>query len=172
MIRVAQSGKSAQSVVLHTELALAAGVAMLGGFLLLGVSRIRFGAGYDRIGPRFFPYAIAAGLILLGGWLAVGAFRKKKVPQPSGATAETHPPLQWAPIGYIGLALILNLVLLERAGFVIASAVQFWLAARAFHSRRPIRDAIIALALSTVVYVAFSQFLGLSLPAGPLESLF
>ena len=156
----------------RAELVLAASVAALGGFLLLGVSTIRFGAGYDRIGPRFFPYAVAAGLILLSGWLAVGAFGdRQRERQPPGTAG--HPPLStWAPIGYLGLALILNLALLERAGFIFASSVQFWLAARAFHSRRPVRDVVVATALSTVVYVAFSRFLGLSLPAGLLESLF
>jgi putative tricarboxylic transport membrane protein len=158
--------------VLRSELALATGVAALGAFLLVGIPAIRFGAGYDRIGPRFFPYAVAAGLIFLGAWLAVGALRARaREPQFGGATA-LQPPLNWAPIGYLGLALILNLALLERAGFVIASSIQFWLAARAFHSRRPVRDAVIAVLLSVVVYIAFSQFLGLTLPAGPLESLF
>jgi len=47
------------------ELVLALAIVALGVFLLIGVSKIRLGAGYDRIGPRFFPYAVAAGLLLL-----------------------------------------------------------------------------------------------------------
>jgi len=65
--------------------------------------------------------------------------------------------------------LLLNLALLERAGFVIASSVQFWLAARAFHSNRPARDAVVGVLLSAIVYFAFSRLLGLTLPAGILE---
>ena len=50
-------------------------------------------------------------------------------------------------------------------------ALQFWLVARAFRSRRPGRDFLIAVALSLIVYLAFSRGLGLPLPAGILEGL-
>jgi putative tricarboxylic transport membrane protein len=152
--------------VVRAELALAAAVSALGVFLLLGVSKIRFGAGYDRIGPRFFPYAVAAGLIFLGCWLAVGAIAGGR------EKGSEQQPLHWAPLAYLTLGLILNLALLDRAGFIVASTVQFWLAAHAFHSRRPLRDAVVAVVVSVIVYVAFSEFLGLTLPAGPLESFF
>jgi len=153
------------------ELILAAAVVALGVFLLLGVTRIGFGAGYDRIGPRFFPYAVAAGLIVLGGWLAVGAWLAAGRPKNLSDGSAPVAALNWVSLGYLCLALLLNLALLERAGFVVACSAQFWLVARAFHSQRPLRDAIVAVLLSTAVYFAFSQLLGLSLPAGILESL-
>lgn len=143
---------------------------MLGVFLLLGIAAIRFGAGYDRIGPRFFPSVVGIGLVLLGALLAWEAFRAhsriKEVPQ------EVSAPLNRRALGYLGAALLLNLALLERAGFVIACSSQFWLAARAFHSARPVRDAVVAVLLSVIVYLAFSQLLGLDLPAGILGNLF
>ncbi|MBI3933615.1 MAG: tripartite tricarboxylate transporter TctB family protein [Acidobacteria bacterium] len=160
--------KHPEAGVAKGELLLAAAVAALGLFLLLGISQIRFGAGYDRIGPRFFPSAVAAGLILLGGWVAVAAFRNRRRPQP---LTQLSQPLNWVSFGYLGLALVLNLALLERAGFVIACSVQFWLAARAFHSHRPARDAVVAVLLSAIVYFAFSHLLGVTLPAGILESI-
>src|SRR5919106_5412383 len=50
----------------------AAGAAMaLGALLLVGARGISFAAGYDRIGPRFFPYSVGVGLIALG--VALGA---------------------------------------------------------------------------------------------------
>jgi len=46
---------------------------MVSGLLVLaGSFAIDFGAGYDRIGPRFFPWVVAAGLLVSGGTLAWG----------------------------------------------------------------------------------------------------
>ena len=167
MILPIHSGKCSESGAAKGELTLALAVTALGIFLLAGASHIRFGSGYDRIGPRFFPYAVAAGLILLGGWTAVEAFRTNERPPTSNQAAV---PLNRSSFGYLGLALLLNLALLERAGFMIAASVQFWLAARAFHSKKPARDAVVAILLSAAVYFAFSHLLGLTLPAGIFES--
>jgi len=51
---------------------------------------------------------------------------------------------------------------------VIATAVLFWFTARAFDERHPLRDAIVALAVSTSAYLLFVRVLQLSLPAGLL----
>ncbi len=153
------------------DLLIALGVVALGLFLLWGSKDISLGAGYDRVGPRFFPYAVAAGLIGLGGWLTLatilGTRTKPQVAEPTSP----EQAMNWAAVGWLALALVANLALLERGGFVVASSVQFWLAARAFHSRRPGRDALVAVLLSIVVYLSFSQ-LGLTLPAGILEGIF
>ncbi len=146
-------------------------VAALGGLLALGLSGISFGAGYDRIGPRFFPYVVAVGLLVLGGWfLAAGFLRKQAAPLTTSETG-MEAPVNWTPLIYLALALILNLLLLDRAGFVIASAIQFWLVARAFGSRRLFRDVFVAVMLSVICFVAFSRGLGLTLPSGILEGI-
>jgi putative tricarboxylic transport membrane protein len=75
---------------------------------------------------------------------------------------------KWRPIALIGVGAALNLVLAERAGFVIASAVLFWLVARAFDARRPLRDAAAAIAVSFAAYLLFARVLQLPLPAGVL----
>ena len=67
--------------------------------------------------------------------------------------------------------MLLCLALFERGGFVIASSALFWVAARGFGSRRPLRDAVIAVALAVVVFLAFTRGLGLSLPLGVLGGL-
>ncbi|HWP35832.1 MAG TPA: tripartite tricarboxylate transporter TctB family protein, partial [Thermodesulfobacteriota bacterium] len=72
-------------------------------------------------------------------------------------------------LGLLGLALVLDVLLVERAGFVPASSLLFWLTARGFGSRRPFRDAAVALLLSLAVYLGVTRGLTLPLPAGPLE---
>ncbi|MEO8258230.1 MAG: tripartite tricarboxylate transporter TctB family protein [Acidobacteriota bacterium] len=151
----------------RTETTFAASVVVLGLLLLAGVRGIAPGAGYDRIGPRFFPIATATGMILIGAILAISARRRP----PAVAPAAAATPFDLVPFGYFVLAFVLFIVLLERAGFAIAAAVQFWLVARAFRSRRPVRDLVTSAALSLIVYVAFSKGLGLDLPAGILEGL-
>ncbi len=155
---------------------MALGVAALGVCLAVGSTGISLGTGYDRIGPRLFPYVVAMGLVLLGSWLAVAAIRGNRAAHVAEENDEPdlrmNWQMNWQALGYLGLALLLNLVLLERAGFVISSSVLFWLVARAFHSRSPWRDAAVAVLLSMLVYFAFTRGLGLILPLGIFNRLF
>jgi putative tricarboxylic transport membrane protein len=163
------------------ELAAAGGIALLGIFLGVGSFSIPPGVGYDRIGPRFFPSLVAGGLTLLGVWLAATALRRgsAKIAERKTAEEQTHgtnsvpwlpggDQTNWRALGFLAAGLLACLALFERAGFVMASSVLFWVAARGFGSRRPLRDAVIAVVLSVLVYVAFTRGLGLSLPGGVL----
>lgn len=139
----------------------------LGSLLAFGLGGISFGAGYDRIGPRFFPFVVAIGLVLLGAWFLAASVISRPRPQSQQEAA----PVNWFAVWHLALALALTLLLLEPAGFVIACALQFWLVARAFGSSRPVRDAIVAASLSVVCFVAFASGLGLTLPSGVLEGI-
>jgi putative tricarboxylic transport membrane protein len=151
------------------ELAAAGAASALGLALLVGAREISFAAGYDRIGPRFFPYAVGVGLIALGIALAARAALGRPPRAETALAGSEGDPISWRPLGLVIVALVFTVLLLERAGFVIASAVQLWLVARAFGSKRPARDAVVAVLLPSIVYYAFSRGLGLSLPAGLLE---
>ncbi len=70
---------------------------------------------------------------------------------------------------WIVLALVINLVLAERIGFIVASASLFWLTARAFDDRHPVRDILFAAVLSLFAYLLFGRLLQLPLPAGLVE---
>jgi hypothetical protein len=48
--------------------------------------------------------------------------------------------------------------------------VLFWLTARGFNSTRPLRDAGIAVAVSTATYLLFVRLLQLPLPRGVLAA--
>src|SRR5215211_996945 len=113
--------------------------------------------------------SVGAGLMLLGAVLAGRVFLGHPARKEA---AHDEPPIDWRPFSLVLIALLLDLLLLEPVGFVGASSAQFWLVARAFHSERPVRDAVVALSLAVTVYYAFSRGLGLTLPAGVLETLF
>jgi putative tricarboxylic transport membrane protein len=73
------------------------------------------------------------------------------------------------PILLVAAAVVINLLLAETAGFVIASATLFWLTARAFDAAHPLRDAVYAAVVSVGSYILFARMLDLTLPAGVLS---
>lgn len=149
------------------ELVVAIAMIVLGLFVFVGSFSIDLGAGYDRIGPRFFPYLVAMGLLVSGGFLA-----RKALQSNSSISQENLHKTRGSHFGLLSVALVSSVVLLERAGFVVTSVLLFWLVARAFESRRPWRDVIVALAFSVTVYLAFTEGLGLALPQGVLNGIF
>jgi putative tricarboxylic transport membrane protein len=69
------------------------------------------------------------------------------------------------------LGLLVNIALIEWAGFIIASTAMFPLVARGFGSRAPLRDAVIGFVLSCVSYVGFDRVLGYKIGTGFIENL-
>ena len=111
-----------------------------------------------------YPYLVLAGLVATAV-LTLNQVRRSTVTSSTGAWAG------WRPIGWLAAGLVLNLLLLERAGFVVAAALLFWCTARAFDQRRPWRDAAFAAALALAAYLLFRRGLQLPLPAGPLTPI-
>lgn len=145
------------------ELGIAVATILIGLFILSDSFGIKLGSGYDHIGPRFFPYMVSAGLLLTGVLMFIEVLFKSVI---------TTEAIDWKPFFILCMALAACLLLLKPAGFILAAAVQFWLVARAFNSRRTWRDVVVALLLAVVVYVVFTHGLGLVLPGGFLAGLF
>jgi len=93
----------------------------------------------------------------------------ENVSDPNPASRTPSPEI--ATVWWIGLGLVANLAMAETVGFVPASTAMFWLTARAFDDRHPIRDAVFAVVMAIVAYLLFGRLLQLPLPAGPLEGL-
>jgi putative tricarboxylic transport membrane protein len=108
-----------------------------------------------------YPWLVLAGLVVSGAFATRDALRRSRK-----ATVVVRPAV--APPLLLAAGAVLYVAVLERAGFVIASAMLFWLAARAFDPGRPVRDALFAVGLSAAAYVVFARVLHLTLPAGLL----
>jgi putative tricarboxylic transport membrane protein len=145
------------------ELAFALGAIALGLYLFIGSSGINLGAGYDKIGPRFFPYIIAGGLLISASFMIFEALRR------NGLNSDLH--FEVAPLVLIVIGLLISILLLERLGFILAVTILFTLIARAFKSQQIIRDLFVGLILTTIVYYIFTSGLGLVLPRGILSGL-
>jgi putative tricarboxylic transport membrane protein len=119
-----------------------------------------------------YPLFVLGGLVLFGVVTALGGRARGHAAATLGAgepLAIERAPVarhRWRALALIGAAAVADLLLVERAGFLIASAVLFWLVARAFDERRPVRDAVCAIAVSAGAYFLFARVLELPLPAG------
>jgi putative tricarboxylic transport membrane protein len=112
-----------------------------------------------------YPLLVIAGLALAAFASASGAWRSaRRRPRPTASPA-------WRAIATIAAAIVLDVLLVERAGFVIASTALFWITARAFDARHPARDALFALGVSIGAYVLFAGLLEVPLPPGVLAGL-
>jgi putative tricarboxylic transport membrane protein len=108
-----------------------------------------------------YPVFVLGGLTLCAALFGIATLRGR------GAAARPGRP-GIVPFALITAGIAIDLLLIDRAGFVIASTVLFWLAARAFDARHPVRDACYAVGLSVTSYIVFVHLLQLSLPAGIL----
>ncbi|MEO3475720.1 tripartite tricarboxylate transporter TctB family protein [Roseomonas sp. CAU 1739] len=122
---------------------------------------------YAVVGPKLVPAVIAAALVVLGLLICAAALRggwSADLPEVAEAGPPNLPALAW-----LGGGMLLNLVLIVPLGFAIGAAVQFVCTARAFGSRAPLRDAVIALAVSLGAFFLFVEALGVNIGAGVLE---
>jgi putative tricarboxylic transport membrane protein len=154
------------------EIILALAVVVFGIGFIWQTTQIRLTPAYSMVGPRVIPYIVGAGLVLTGLWLAFEALTGRAA-TVSTESEDVDPtlPTDWRTVGLLALALLVYLVLLEPAGFVIASALLFFGAAYAMGSRHYARDLVVGVLLAAVLYVGFTRGLDLQLPAGILKGI-
>jgi putative tricarboxylic transport membrane protein len=135
-------------------------------FLLIGAALLP-AEGADFPGPRFFPVLLGAIGMLLAVLLALGVLRTPEpVTETSGRRYRTHS--DFAALGWVAGGFLAFALLMPWLGWILAGALLFWCTAHGFGSRRPLFDILIALFLSSVVYLIFGSGLGLILPSGIL----
>ena len=72
---------------------------------------------------------------------------------------------------WVSVGLFAQMLLIHRAGFVLAQAALFVCVARGFGSVRLVRDFAIGIALAIGVFLFFVKFLNVNLPAGWLQPI-
>lgn len=148
------------------QLAVAAGVLILGTLMALVTLQLPEASGYARVGPRLVPVIVSGGLILLGIVLLKEAwFGGFKGVDENEAAAN---PTLWIAFAWISGAMIVNGLLMVPAGFIIAGTIMFVMAARGFNSKRWLFNALTGAMIAAVTYAFFNYGLGLNLPRGLL----
>lgn len=152
------------------ELILSLTVLFLGIAVAIGTSQLSSAGGYAKVGPNVAPAVIAGGLILLGIWLLYEAVRggwRNAIADDPEARGEHR--FYGSAFIWVSLGLIAQILLIDRAGFVLAQAALFALVARGFGSAKLPRDFAIGLGLGLSVFLFFVKFLNVNLPAGWLK---
>ncbi|KRR17914.1 tripartite tricarboxylate transporter TctB family protein [Bradyrhizobium retamae] len=143
-------------------LVIAAALAVLAAVLVWDASRLSSTSMYG-MGPEAMPVVVAVGLGILASANLIDALRGNLPPRES---ADPKPVL--LILG--GLALLIAIIGLG-GGFILATSALFVTTSAAFGRRAILADLVIALVMTTLIYLAFDRLLTLSLPAGPLERL-
>jgi putative tricarboxylic transport membrane protein len=147
------------------DVAIGVGVMLLAAIVAWQTSVIPDNAIYAKVGPKIIPWLATALLAVMGVALTITGLRGGWEHEDAGDT-------DYRALGLLALALVLNIVLIDRAGFIIASTVLFALTARAFGSRQIVRDAGIGFVLALVAYLGFDRGLGYKIGSGLIEGLF
>ena len=157
--------KPAELIISLTVLALGCAVAV-------GTAQLPSAGGYARIGPNVAPAVVAVGLILLGLWLVYetwsGGWRN---PVNDDPTARGEHEFTAGAFIWVSVGLFAQILLIHRAGFVLAQAALFACVARGFGSAKIARDFAIGLLLGLSVFLFFVKFLNVNLPGGWLTPI-
>ena len=143
-------------------LVLALGVAVLWATAAIEVTPI-----YSRVGPRVFPFLVGGLTTILGAFLLGSALREA---WPCEATDPDAERIDWLPLGLIAAGLLLNVVLINRIGFILSSTIMFAFVAKAFDVRRLWLAALVGFLLALVAYFGFAKLLGLRMGDDPIEA--
>jgi putative tricarboxylic transport membrane protein len=152
------------------ELILSLAVLVLGIAVAVEASQLSSAGGYARVGPNAAPAVVAGGLILLGAWLIYEALSggwRNAIPDDPEMRGEHR--FHAGAFIWVSSGLFLQMLLINRAGFVIAQAALFACVARAFGSARFLRDIGVGVFLGLAVFLFFVKFLNVNLPAGWLQ---
>jgi putative tricarboxylic transport membrane protein len=120
------------------------------------------GPAWSTVGPALAPRIVTALLAVLGAALIAQALL-------CGQPVPSREPVDRIAFAWLFAGIALEVALIGRAGFVLASTVLFVCTARAFGSRRLLRDAAIGFALAAIAHVAFDRVLGYHIGGGLVE---
>ena len=123
------------------------------------------------ISPTLFPYIVSILLMVLSTILFIQVLRgDSALPEglEPGAKIEKSDLRTFCTML---ASLFAYLLLIERAGFVIANTVTFIGISYSFGNKKMLKAAGIAVLLSTIVYFSFTKFLKVALPSGIFKGL-
>lgn len=150
-------------------------------YLLIGQLTMEVAPDSDLPGPRFFPAIIIVLLYLFAVLQTVALLRR---PEPPG---EQHGDLRttevtvvaggrrpwrsysdWSRLAWAVGGFAAFILLLEPVGWIVAAGLLFWTSTRAFAAPHPIRDVLVSLTFSSLLYLVFAGLLSVNLPAGTI----
>ena len=150
------------------ELAFAGSLLILGLVVLYDTSKMLVPPGSGTVGPQIFPYLVSGFVILISLGLFVQIFRGNLGVPEGTEFGEVVEKTDFKSLAMVAGSMLTYPLLIERAGFIIASSVVFFGVAFAYGAKNLLKNLAISIIFSLIVYFAFSKGLNVSLPAGIL----
>ena len=127
--------------------------------------------GTSVISPRSFSYVIGSFLVITSVLLISEIFRGNSgVPEGTEA-GDPFQKADFKTMAQVVAAISANVILLDLLGFIVAATVSFWGVAYAFVALKYLKDFMVAIVFSVIVYFGFTQGLNINLPAGIFADL-
>ena len=150
------------------ELAFAGSLLILGWVVLYDTSKMLVPPGSGTVGPQIFPYLVSGFVIFISLGLFVQIFRGNLGVPEGTEFGEVVEKTDFKSLAMVAGSMLTYPLLIERAGFIIASSVVFFGVAFAYGAKNLLKNLAISVIFSLIVYFAFSKGLNVSLPAGIL----
>ena len=150
------------------ELAFAGSLLILGLVVLYDNYKMLVPPGSGTVGPQVFPYLVSGFVIFISLGLFVQIFRGNLGVPEGTEFGEVVEKTDFKSLAMVAGSMLTYPLLIERAGFIIASSVVFFGVAFAYGAKNLLKNLAISLIFSLIVYFAFSKGLNVSLPAGVL----
>lgn len=154
-----------------SELTFVGSLFLLGAIVFWDTWRTELPAFNLTVSPKVFPYAIASLLMVLSAILFIFVLRGDLAIPEGLEDGDEVVKSDFKTFGIVMASLFAFLLLIERAGFIIAASITFFGITVAFDNKKHLRAAIFGTLFITVIYLSFTHFLHVQLPAGILKGI-
>ena len=153
------------------ELAFAGSLLILGLVVVFDTATMLVPPASGTIGPQIFPYLVSGFLILVSLGIIIQILRGN-LGQPEGTEfGDTIEKTDFKTLLIVAGTMATYPLLIERAGFVVASTVAFFGVSFAFGAKNTPKNLLVSLIFSLIVYFSFTRGLNVNLPSGILRGI-
>lgn len=153
------------------ELAFAGSLLVLGVIVLIDTKNMLVPPASGTIGPQIFPYLVSIFLILVSIGIMIQIFMGN-LGQPEGTEfGDTIDKTDFKTLLIVAGSMATYPLLIERAGFIVASTVAFFGVSFAFGAKNALKNLAISILFSAIVYFSFTRGLNVNLPSGILGGI-
>jgi putative tricarboxylic transport membrane protein len=144
---------------------------MLGVIVVIDTANMLVPPASGTVGPQIFPFLVSGFLILVSIGIFIQVLRGN-LGQPEGTEfGDTIDKTDFKTLLVVAGSMATYPLLIERAGFVVATTVVFFGVSFAFGAKNAPKNLIISIIFSTIVYFSFTRGLNVNLPSGILGGL-
>jgi len=138
-------------------------------FLIVDQYRMPTPSIPQTLGPGFVPIAVLMGLVFAALLVLISSLRGERKPDKADEPESQTSPAAYRKIGLVVLGLLVYAVILIPVGFIISTALLILWEARIFQKGRWIRNLIVGIGFSVLVFYLFVHVLEVMLPEGILS---